>query len=231
MENESFINELNSIEAEILRIGGVPDGIVNLDEYLKADIKIMWILKEANSQGNNEWSMRGALNDGYLINENGIRGGWGRTFNPIIYTTVGILSNKNWGEINWVSDEPELIEILKKIAFVNVKKVPGNSVCDNEQMKSFYQQNKSILVRQIKLAEPDVIICGNTFWLIQNELKIKDFTPVKNFSKEFPINFFYSTKRMVIDAYHPNNRSVSQEDYCDSIIEAVIEWNKNFRVG
>ncbi len=230
MERESLIKELKEIEKEIWSIGGVPDGIVNLNEYLNADFKIMWVLKEANSPDDKEWSMIGALNDGYLKIENGIRNGWGRTFNPIVYTTVGIFSNKNWGKINWVKDEPDLIDILKKIAFINVKKVPGNSVCDNEQMKSFFQQNKAILKRQIKLSEPDVIICGNTFWLIQNELEIEDFTPVKNFSTEFPINYFYSPKRLVIDAYHPNNRSVSQEDYCDSIIEAVINWNRNFRV-
>jgi len=50
MERNTLQHGIQKIEDELHQMTGVvPDGIVDLDEYLAADLKIMWILKEANS--------------------------------------------------------------------------------------------------------------------------------------------------------------------------------------
>jgi hypothetical protein len=55
--------------------GSIFDGIVNEIDYNKTGIKILWILKEANSTGENEsWNMRDHIN-GKLKTETGIRKG------------------------------------------------------------------------------------------------------------------------------------------------------------
>src|SRR5690554_4535823 len=98
----------------------IPDGIVDINEYLASNLKIMWILKEANSPDDDDWDMRGALKDFY---EKEYKGSFRNTFDPIIRTTYGILHEK-LTDGTLVLDNT-VISSLKNIAYVNVKKVAG----------------------------------------------------------------------------------------------------------
>ena len=53
MDKDSFCKLCNDITEQIKRIGelAVIDGVVDIDCYLKCPLKVLWILKETNSEG------------------------------------------------------------------------------------------------------------------------------------------------------------------------------------
>jgi hypothetical protein len=236
-----MINELSkkALELEILQIDkmiekvrdlnndslAIYDGIVDLDEYISSDMKAMWILKEVNGNGetsDGSWDLRFQLSD--LKTDNGVLSGWAKTFNPIIYTTYGILNDKKWNEIPDTKQEPEIIDVLKKIAYINIKKTAGTSVASRKELVSFHIEYKEIIKKQIEVYNPNVIICGSTFSIIKDDL---DLTNHK-FKEMDYIHIYSNENRIIIDAYHPNNRvsGLDKETYSNSIIEAVRKWKK-----
>ena len=229
MDKMKLLCDIEKIDSEIKEIiydgrSAIYDGIVNIDEYLASEIKIMWILKEVHSVGDNgKWDLRDALNSLKNETQTAMKYEWTGTFNPIVYITYGILNEKYWEEIPNTWDDPEIIDILNKIAFVNLKKVSGNSVANHNELFEYHNKYHHIIKMQIEAFCPDVIICGNT-------LEIFDFfgTDYKE-NKEDNMIYYYSDKHIIIDAYHPNNRKLKQQVYCDSIIKNTLDWKKKFK--
>jgi|SRR5690606_14760368 len=229
MNKEELLKKIEEIDSEISKITydkrkAIHDGIVNIDEYLSSELKIMWVLKEVHSVGDDgKWDLRDALKS--LKNEakTAMKEGWTGTFNPIVYITYGILNEKMWEEIPNTWDDPKIIDILNKVAYVNLKKVSGNSVANHRELIDYNNQFHHIIKMQIEAFCPDVIICGNT-------LEIFDY-----FGMDYTENrvenmiFYFSDKHILIDAYHPNNRKLKQQIYCDTIIQQVLDWKQKYR--
>ncbi|WP_123908301.1 hypothetical protein [Flavobacterium psychrophilum] len=227
LELEKLQNEIDLEIAKIISIDerkAFPDGIINIDNYLASDLKIMWILKEPNSSEELNW--RDEI--GNLKTETGTKYGWSGTFNPIIYVSYGILNNQNWNQIPYTNDNPEIIEVLKSIAFVNVKKTPGESVSFDNEIHEYHSNNKEILIKQIKYYQPNVIICGNTFQYIGVDVK-EIFKELEfEYDENSKMSKHHNTEIIIIDAFHPNARK-NKEIYCDYIINSVNEWKKEYR--
>lgn len=185
------------------------DGIINKDFFNKSKIKILWILKEVNHDGEiDDWDMSIILQN--LKTKNGIKSGWEKTFATIVYTTFGILNKKLWDEIPYHYDNPEIIDILKEIAYINVNKTSGGSTTHYLTLEKAYLTYKEKLFQQINEINPSVIIYGGTFYLFENDLNS---------------NIINKTIKH-IDAYHPAQRKISHEKYCNDIIEKVIVLKK-----
>ena len=214
VEIDKLIEQLNDLDEE--RSDPTYDGITNIPFYCAAPIKIMWILKEVNDDGG--YNQRESFNSEIKIDN---RSGWYRTLDPIIYASYGILNNcMLMDDIPKIVNEPMLIDVLKQIAYINIKKIPGGAGSDMLEINSAFQRDKNIIMRQIAMANPDIIIGGNTLPLIYHELKIREEDIVKTAS-----GWYYATKeRLYISAYHPNQRSIKHEDYCNGIIQAAKGW-------
>ena len=183
---------------------GFVDGIINKEFYKNSNVKILWILKEVNHDGDiSDWDMTEILQN--IKTEKGMEKGWEKTFGPIVYTTYGILKKKTWDEIPYYSDVPEIIDILKEIAYINVKKTAGNSTTHFSTLEKAYTENKTLLFYQINKINPSVIIYGGTYYLFEKD------------NEENMIN--KNIKH--IDAYHPAQRQITHEKYCNNIIEEV----------
>jgi hypothetical protein len=222
-EIEKLISKLEIKGSDILP---VTDGIVNLDEYLAADIKIMWILKEANDLHDDGevyggYDMRDSLNKKTIDSNDG----WRSTFNPIVYASYGIQNNfQTWAEMGNTYKDQDVVDAIKKIAFINLKKIPGNAISDMAEIASSYEAQKNIVLKQIEYYKPDVIIGGNTLQIIAEDIGI-------SLIPKYPIDIAIKGKQLFINAYHPNNRvaGLGQENYCNAIIECVKDW-KNGRL-
>jgi hypothetical protein len=229
MENKRLELEKlqQEIDLEIEKINGAdgrkafPDGIINIDKYLESEVKIMWILKEPNSSEELNWRYEIAN----IKTETGTKYGWAGTFNPIIYASFGITNNLNWAEIPDTNVDPKIIDILQSIAFVNVKKTPGESVAFDNEIFEYHAENKNILISQINAYKPDVIICGNTFQYIGNDLKdlFKDL--IFEYDEISKMSNYQNSKIIIVDAFHPNARK-NKETYCNYIINSVNKWKK-----
>jgi hypothetical protein len=180
------------------------DGIVNAEFYNDAEIKILWILKEVNHDGSlDDWNMPEILQD--LKTEHGIEKGFEKTFAPIVHLSYGILNKKTWSEVPYHYDEPNIIDTLKYIAYINVKKTSGSSSIHYSSLENAYNENKVFLFNQINKINPDIIIYGGTFYLFENDNLI--FLENKNIKH--------------ISAYHPSQRTISHEKYYNEIYNQI----------
>ncbi len=203
------------------------DGIVDVDKYLKSPKKILWILKEVNSSNDpGDWSLTDTISN--LKTKTGISKRWAHTFNPIVYTTYGILKNKLWDDIEYTYDNPNIIDCLKSIAYINIKKISGNSVANNNKLLEHYHKYKEIVLDQINYINPDIMIFGNTFWIMKEDLGLNKY---ELNTEKAHIHIYKNKSKILIDAYHPNNkvRGLTQQKYCDSIIETVLDWESELK--
>ncbi|WP_322969750.1 hypothetical protein [Faecalibacter sp. LW9] len=200
---------------------------VSIEKYLTAHTKILWVLKEVNS-ADLVWDLRDALNND-IKSEHGLSYGWSNTLTPVIYTTLGILNDEDWHTMGDFTKDPDLIDCMQQVAYINVKKVGGGNVASDKKIEPFYNLNKEALHEQISLINPDVIIFGNT-------MKYFDWTWLKNtFRIEIEdesnpnLYSYFGKDHLLLNAYHPNNRRISHQNYCDSIIETVKNWKLKYR--
>lgn len=230
MNQEDLEKRISEIEEDFKKVefngwkGAFIDGIINPTNYLVAHSKIMWILKEVNSDEEDR-----TLLINFLRNPkdevSGIKKGWAGTFNRIAYTTYGILNDKLWHQIPNIHESYQVIQSINDIAYTNVKKVPGGSRSQYEELVEFHNKYGWILEKQIKLYEPEIIICGGTGDILDKmftEILPDTWKPIGNNEKN-PKFYDYGNK-LLIYTYHPRNSVMTNENYCNSIIEKVLWW-------
>ncbi|WP_027075706.1 hypothetical protein [Maribacter antarcticus] len=215
---------MKNFDKEIERIGehfGKPpifDGIVSEKDYEKAEPKILWILKDANSTGEEEsYDLRDAINN--LKTEYGIRKGWEKTFSNIIYVTNGILNQTEWENMPYPKDEPSIINVLKQIAYINIKKVGGGSKSVESELNEHFLKSKELLINQIVEFNPDVVIFGNTYRFFKNDLGLNQMNIFGT------CHAIAKADRIYIDAYHPNAR-IAGKEYFEDILKAYDALKK-----
>ena len=221
-EFKKEISELNSVIIKHFKQFEKPnqqlmnDGIVNVSEYYNSPIKIMWILKEPYDKEDNDgggWSMSEALNNGGLGN-----GKDASTWQPIIYSTYGILNNFiKYEKMPKIADTKNMNLILRNIAFVNVQKLPGKTKTSDVALKVAYQKNKEILLAQIATYRPDIIIGGKTLHLFKDDLKITK-------ENELKFGHFLKDKMLFINTFHPAQKKIKKSEYVNKIIERAETW-------
>ena len=197
------------------------DGIYYKDAglYLNSKMRIMWVLKEP-------------YDDEYEDGEP-CGGGWNyfdcfepelspwkiRTWKNMIYTTYGILNGQNMIDMFYIEDKPEMADVLKQIACINLSKMPGHTTTDNSLLPQYYETWKDILLDQIKLYAPQVIVFGNTFQFFKEDLfKGSIITPklIDGITQ-----LYIKDGIKYIDAYHPQCR-ISRDKYVDSIVNCIL---------
>lgn len=193
----------------------IEDGIIcpeKFGKHQKSKHRILWILKEANDPDGGGWSLTDFLATRVDESEGLFRyKRWSATFGLVIKVSYGLLN----GFINYDKIENDLkkaSEILDYIAIINIKKVPGGSRAHLPKIAE--EINPRVIQEQINEIKPDIVIGGNTLWILAKNnlfLESKDLSPeswglLKN-------------KILWVDAYHPNNTSVTHEEYYSQIIK------------
>jgi hypothetical protein len=213
-------NEVENLKDQVSGATGKPDGIINIEKYLNAELRIMWVLKEINSDGDGyEWNMIDTIKD---WSGKSIPIDWRKTFDNILYTTNGILTSTLWEDQPDQDENPEITHQLSKIAYCNVKKVPGTSQTNMSKLKRYYETSKKLVLKQINELEPQIIIFGNTYDIIEPDLSNLDYKTAKYKTMEA----YFSPEQIMINAYHPQYFKIDPKDYCNDIINAVLDWKK-----
>ncbi len=203
----------------------VYDGIVDIDQYLsKSGLKILWILKEPH-----EGAKSGEL----------VGSGWDyseffhvvpdyyktapSTWQPLIYATYGILNDfTKYEKMDYIRNKKEMAEIIRQIAFINVKKIIGHTTSNNSIIEKAYFDFKELLHKQIEIYNPDIIIGGGTMPLFYKELGIIQEDEEMHGSLKFVVK----NKKLYISAYHPAQRKkgMTWNIYVNDIISIVESW-------
>ena len=187
----------------------VEDGIVNPDKWFSDNQKykgkkILFLLKETHSDESwpfVEWLSKLAE---FKNIDHRILHLWKR----VVQWTYGLINTDTQKIAPFCYEEFEhnLSEYINNIAVVNVKKTGGGASANMDviQVHAKNKNYKDLLKRQIKLIDPDIIVCGYTFGAL-NEI-------LGGVSKDWNANRFYYSKafgdreRLILDYYHPANR-------------------------
>ena len=188
------ITELEQAQAEIIeeiysfaeRVGlsndniePIPDGVYSAEKYLLAPTQIMWILKEPydDFDENGEpygggWNLFGAFDNDDAWSS--------RTWQPMIYSMYGLFNNQKWEDMDWISDDKSMVNVLKQIAYINISKIPASTATNDNSLWDKYNLWKDILSKQIAIYAPKIIIFGNTFRYFKDDLVGADTNPKKS---------------------------------------------------
>lgn len=217
-------SEVRSTEQDVSPIS---DGIIDIERYFNSKYRILWILKEPyddfDDQGNpigGNWALNDVIRGKEKFSE--FEGGR-RTYLPMIYTSWGILNDfQLWGEMGSVHSDSSMLDALKSVAYINVKKLPGYKTSQPGVIEAAYKENKDVLLQQIETYSPDIIIGGSTLYMFFKDLGLSD----SDFIHVDSVDYTIKDNRIYICAYHPSSFRVKEEMYCDDIIKAVKVWAK-----
>jgi len=175
----------------------VEDGIVNFEDYENCKIRVLYILKEVNSEQSN-WSLKDFLH----------KGGRAATWDNIALWQYGLLNSHikfKWNEINKKRTEKFRKENLRTISVINVKKTPGSHVSNNKELSRFVKEDKDLIKRQISIYNPNLIICCGTAGVLKEFELLGSFTRwnVSSCGIQYHIS---ETNQIVINFCHPEAR-------------------------
>jgi len=218
-ENED-ISKLIEKNADDRGCKRVIDGIIDPEKYLKAKHKVLWILKEANSE-QDSWSYIENFKRKDWLQEHGRRN---PTLRKVIYTTYGVLKDSEWSDIPWANEEAAFTP-LQEIGLINIKKMPGGNVAIDNSIQAAYDKDVELLKRQIKAYDADIIIFGGSFRYFYKS----DFEGLDSATKEKTElgNHYYNTgKKLYINSWHPSATNNTDKNYVMDIVQIVKKWEK-----
>lgn len=197
----------------------IKDGVVDFDLYLASNPKILWILKEPYDEITDGVPSGG----GWSITEHILSvGKFGNRppFAPIAYITYSIFNGfPKWSGIRYVTEDQRVKEAIKRIAYINVSKMPALPRSGGTDFGSAYRENRDLLHKQINGVQPDVIIGGGTLHLFFNDWQLS----AGDFSSAGSAAYCSRNGRLYIDAYHPSQTSVAYDIYVDDIVSIIKE--------
>jgi hypothetical protein len=229
MNKDTFRKKCDEITEQIKEIDqlAVIDGVIDVDCYLNSPIKVMWILKETNSSG--DWSIIDNFKKHeWLTNNNRLM-----SIRRVIYASYGIMHPeiKDWKSFPWSSEE-ECQKALRNIAFININKLHGSSVADDNVIQDAYNKNRALLKLQFDTYNPDVVIFGNTLRYVNLEDFDGDFSEANKIkTEEIDTHYYPSKNRLYINAWHPSYfNGVSDKNYVMDIVEITRKWDEEIRI-
>lgn len=204
----------------------ITDGFYDAAKYLDSEKHILWVMKEPYDEVEAEKPYGGGWNlarDCFAKDD-----AWSnRSWQPIIYSMYGLKYGKLWDDMDWIRDDKSMANILQEIAYINVSKIPNMPHSNDGYISECYERWKSILFEQISVYNPDVIIFAGTFKHFKKDL-LPDLAGKGDISFEnTKAGESYKWKgKILLDVYHPNNRTICREVYVNSIIEAINSFYK-----
>jgi hypothetical protein len=217
LTKEEFIIRQATLDKEILEIWETPyfDGITDYEKYIKAPVKVLWILKEPNGkQGGNHREFHKDVRD-YPR--------WMATFGNIMRVSYGILNEiYDFNDIPKIDKSECAIEdqfILDEIAIININKSGGESKTPPGKMDEEYRREevKEFLKKQIEFIDPQIII--NTHRVYQFFADQIGQNKIEKINGE---HFGRNNDCLIIDTSHPNR--AHSESYCNNILRIVNNY-------
>lgn len=195
------------------------DGVADIEGYLSSSPKIMWLLKEPyDLDGYGNWALTG-----YILND---KDAWKSMdmWKLMIQINFGIRNNLNWDDMDWIENDPKMAEELKKMAYINISKMPGDTASSHTHLWECYNFWKNILFEQIELYKPNVIIFGNTFQFLKKDLQIVE-NPIHSIPGTRGVDAYKKNDMILIDAFHPSRKGGEEagHEYVTNIINTYRE--------
>jgi len=184
------------------------DGIINEVFFDKSNIKVLYLMKEANNAGGDSWDFREWFSE------------------EIKYTFAKKLRDLSFG---FQYDFPpfdergkrkeDLVASFHSSAFMNIKKTGGKGNSSFKEVMQYTAEHLDLIHAEIQIINPDIIVCGLS-WQKLRDLIFPDAKWHKS-GYNLPIGEWKDYK--LIDYYHPSSRIVSSAFY--SLMQNVVRHN------
>lgn len=128
----------------------VPDGIADEDSYRSSNPKLMFILKEVNSNSS-DWDLRDFLRSGKKS----------ETWENVARWVIGIRKigqDFEWKKLQNIT-QSQRVEALSSICAINLKKSPGGHTTNNDELEKTANEDVDYLNSQFSLYDSDIIVC------------------------------------------------------------------------
>jgi len=135
----------------------VDDGIVDESSFEETKPRILYLLKEPNDNGGKKsWSLTEYIRK-VTLKEKGYSPG----------QFCGTLARWSYGLLNgypcWHTIETlkqgSMLNILNKIAILNIKKTGGTGSADEKEIKTHLHAHKEEILEEIRIVAPEIVIC------------------------------------------------------------------------
>jgi hypothetical protein len=151
-----------------VRKGFVADGLVDENVYSNSKHRTVFVLKEVNSPGDENWD---------LAAESLKYGAQGGTWSNVARWVHGIRHLPE--DIDWVekyestSKEFRANE-LRYASYINLKKSPGKGSSNISKLDRIAHEDSEFILKQIRLYDPQLVVCGGTGDILYELLNMKN---------------------------------------------------------
>jgi hypothetical protein len=171
------------------------DGIFDYEKW-GSQKKILFLMKESHSMDSND-DLAKHIIDRAKSDENL----WSIWKNVALWTYCINLTDENKVALYKELTNPEQLDLLSSIAFVNVKKENGESISNNDKIAQYAIDDRCFLKKQIEIINPEIIICCYTMQSYENIYSLE-----KSKFHRYTEGVYFHENRVIIDFYHPANR-------------------------
>lgn len=198
------------------------DGVADIEGYLSTSPKIMWILKEpwgdktpAGKTRGGGWAFTEHFKDNEVWKDEDM-------WKLIIQVNHAIHKELKWSELDYIDGNQDMIDELKKTAYINLSKMPAETTSSINHLEECYPLWKDIVFEQMDLYKPDIIIFGYTFPFFRDDLQVSG-KPIHTESGNWYTDTYQKDGMILIDAFHPSRKGGEDgsHDYVTSIVNAV----------
>ena len=219
-------------------MGICEDGILNIEGYNNAPVKIVWVLKEALCDGDLGEQLDNAIKN-HLYSP---------TWLTMAYAAYAAFAGWKSGNFTDWKAVPTLdggvLESLRQVAVVNAKKeacMARNGLSDNDEIMSEYISQRQMINKQIADLDADIIVFG-----YPEKLKciVEDIFKTQTGENRYRIDKFFGDfaattaevvgrRKLFLWGYHPGfyhseeKGEYSQYQYFTNFIAAVKEFKAN----
>ncbi len=230
-------SEANAAKDDLLPIF---DGIADEEGYLSSKLKVAWILKEPYDEIDENGEPRGG---GWSLakdcfNSDKLYTGNNPVWQKIAYVMYGFNHNESWEKMTYIHDKPEMMNVIRSIAWINISKMPAKTSSNNSQIQKNYNDVwREVILKQLDFYEPDVIIFGNTFNCLKNDSQPNRFQYAEKDEKlsivisadyKWSLGYWRLGKQRLISAYHPGRKGEGG-DYVSPLLEALKQAEKELK--
>lgn len=215
------------------------DGVSDPASYLSSNPKVMFVLKEPYDETRKDENGKtvpygGGWDFPRLLKKWSKDRKWPiRTWQSVIYAMYGFRNGRYYNQMDYISEKPEMGDVLLSTCWINLSKMPGLSSSSNGKWKEAFRENwKDIFKEQVNLYKPDVIVFGGTFDSAWDCVMDSRDGGESVFASDGGLSLtkYMLGDRLVLAAAHPGIRyNKDQEFWVNSIIDALREYDESRR--